>query len=146
MRQDIFVTNHNDFHHSDCYDGVEYEFPPKERVAISPEAATHMFGFNLPDKSDVLTRLGWAWNYDPGSKKFVETPEGVKKLAKFVFTKAVMVEAPIDAPDPEPVGLAPGAPLLEPAAAVAKPEGAMAAFARKAKDALPFLQSSAPLV
>ena len=103
---EIFVTNHNDFHHSDQYAGVPYEFPPKERVAVSVDAAVHMFGFNLPDKNNVLNRLGWAWHYDAKAHNFVENPEGAKQLARFVFTKAVMVEAPIDAPDPEQVGLA----------------------------------------
>lgn len=128
MRSEIFVTNHNDFHHSDRYDGVDYDFPPKERVAVSVDAAIHMFGFNQPDKSEVLSRLGWAWRYDEKTRKLVDDNEGVKKLAKFIFTKAVMVEAPIDAPDPEPVGLAD---MPEPK--------------RKTK-AIPFLENAAPLV
>ena len=106
MRGLIFVTNHNDFTHTDAYDGEEFIFPPKERVALSVDAASHMFGFNNPDKDDTLTRLGWAWKYDTVERKFVEDPTGAQKLARFVFTKAVMVEAPVDAPDPEPVGLA----------------------------------------
>ena len=32
--RDIFVTNHNDFHHSDSFDGEVFDFPPKERVAV----------------------------------------------------------------------------------------------------------------
>lgn len=133
MRQDIFVTNHNDFHHSDMYDGVEYEFPPKERVIVSVDAATHMFGFNMPDKSGVLARLGWAWKVGPNGK-FVEDPDGVKKLAHFAFTKGVMIEAPVDAPDPEPVGLAPGG------------EHDLPRVGRKPKGAVEFLSDSRPLV
>jgi hypothetical protein len=104
--REIFVTNRNDFHHSDRFNGVDFEFPPKERVAIPVEAAVHMFGFNMPDKTEVLTRLGWATKYDPRARTFVDDADGVKRLANFVFTKAVMIEAPIDAPDPEPMGLA----------------------------------------
>src|SRR5882672_2602967 len=94
--REIFVTNKNDFHHTDMFDGQEYEFPPQERVAISVDAATHMFGFNMPDKTETLTRLGWATRLDRDAKQWVDDPAGVKKLAKFVFTKAVMVEAPIE--------------------------------------------------
>ena len=123
--REIFVTNHNDFHHTDSYDGVEYDFPPKERVSVSIEAAIHMFGFNQPDKSDTLTRLGWSWRYSPTEKKIVDNPDGVKWLSKFVFTKAMMVEAPADVPDPD---------------AVADESGK-----RKTK-VVPFLENSAPLV
>jgi hypothetical protein len=87
----IFVTNKNDFVHQDRYDGEDYVFPPGERVLIPSEAATHMLGFNLPDKSEALVRLGWSMTYDHTAKTYVENPEGVKKLAKFVFDEAVMV-------------------------------------------------------
>lgn len=110
MRHEIFVTNHNDFHHTDSFAGVEYDFPPKERVIVPVDAAVHMFGFNSPDKSATLARLGWVWTMDEKTRKFVEDPEGVKKLAKFVFTKAVMVEAPVDAPEPAPAN---GKPSLD---------------------------------
>ena len=131
MRQEIFVTNHNDFHHSDSYDGVEYDFPPKERQIVPVDAATHMFGFNMPDKTEVLTRLGWAWAYDPNTRKFVESDDGAKRLAKFAFTKGVMIEAPVDAPEPEPVGLAAHPELRE---------------LRMPKGAIDFLAKDAPLV
>lgn len=91
MGKQIFVTNKNDFVHQDRFDGEDFVFPPGERVLISADAAIHMFGFNLMDKSDVLIRLGWASHYDETVKNFVENPEGVKKLAKFVFDEAVMV-------------------------------------------------------
>ena len=56
--REIFVTNQNDFHHCDSFDGVEFNFPPKEKVAVPVEAASHMFGFNKPDKTETLTRSG----------------------------------------------------------------------------------------
>jgi hypothetical protein len=88
----IFITNRNDFHHVDRYDGVEYHFPPGEKVAIPQEAATHLFGTGLADRSETLVRLGWAMRYDPKTKQFEEDASGVRKLANFIATRAVMVE------------------------------------------------------
>ena len=79
------------FSHVDHYNGEEFVFPPKERVLVPKAAAAHMLGWNMPDKSEVLVRLGWAMTYDPKSKSFVENPEGVKKLARFLFDEAVMI-------------------------------------------------------
>lgn len=96
MLQEIFVTNKNDFHHSDRFNGIDYDFPPNERVLIPVIAAEHMFGFNQRDKTTVLQRLGWAMKYDPEKKSFTENMDGVRQLAKFVFTKGVMVEESVD--------------------------------------------------
>lgn len=84
---EIFVTNKNDFHHSDEYDGVALEFPQNERVLIPLAAARHCFGFGLKDKTENLVRLGWA---------NIGGDEGVRRLARFIFTQPVMVEQPID--------------------------------------------------
>ena len=97
--RDIFVTNHNDFHHSDSFDGEVFDFPPKERVAVPVDAATHMFGYSMPDKTDVLHRLGWSSRYNAETKRWEDNPEGVKRLARFVFTRAVMVEETIPSDD-----------------------------------------------
>jgi hypothetical protein len=91
MGSQIFVTNKNDFVHSDRYDSEDYVFPPNERVLIPMDAAVHLFGHNLRDKTDALVRLGWAMKYDSRAKNFVENEDGVKKLAKFVFDEAVTV-------------------------------------------------------
>jgi hypothetical protein len=91
MSNQIFVTNNNDFDHVDAYDGEEYLFPRGERVLIPEDAAVHFFGRNLKDKSETLVRLGWAMVYDKEKKAFVENPDGVKRLANFVFDEAVMV-------------------------------------------------------
>jgi hypothetical protein len=83
--QEIFVVNKNSFDHQDRYDGEDFFFPQGERVTIPIVAAQHMFGLGMQDKTETLIRLGWALEKD-----------GVKKLANFVFTQGVMVEAPID--------------------------------------------------
>jgi len=98
----IFVTNKNDFFHSDAFDGQEFAFPPGEKVAVPVDAAVHMLGFGIPDKTDTLVRLGWASRFDNDMKRMVEDPAGVRKLANFIFTRAVMVEEPVTAPDGEP--------------------------------------------
>lgn len=99
MRNDvIFVTNKNDFFHADAFDGTEYAFPPGEKVTVPTDAATHMLGFGLADKTDTLVRLGWASRANPQTKRMEEDPTGVERLAKFVFTRAVMVEEPAVAP------------------------------------------------
>ncbi len=83
---EIFVTNHNVFDHQDRFDGQDYFFPKGERVTVPMIAAEHMFGLGREDKTENLVRCGWA-----------NDPDGVEKLANFVFTKGVMVEAPVDA-------------------------------------------------
>jgi len=96
MREDLFVTNNNDFTHEDRYDGQDYVFPPKEKIVVPSLAATHMLGFNLPDKTNTLHRLGWGSKVDPKTNKVVDDPEGIKRLANFVFTRAMLVEERID--------------------------------------------------
>jgi len=100
--QKIFVTNTNDFVHTDRYDGEDFVFPPHEQVLVPVEAAEHMFGFNNPDKSAILQRLGWAMTYDPATKAYTENPDGVRRLAGFVREEAVMVSRssllPLDEP------------------------------------------------
>ena len=94
---DIFVHNRNDFDHEDMFNGVHYVFPANQKVQISEAAAQHMFGKGLVDKTETLVRLGWANKFDPSGKKgWVDDPEGVKKLANFVFTTGKLVEVPIE--------------------------------------------------
>lgn len=87
----VFVTNTNDFVHEDRYNGEDFIFPPNQAVLCSEVAANHMFGYGQPDKSDTLVRLGWAMMYDTSTKRMVENPDGVKKLARFIFEEAVTV-------------------------------------------------------
>lgn len=93
MRDDVvYVKNGNDFTHEDRYDGEDFVFPPGEKVAIPTEAAQHFFGYGLKDKSQILTRLGWAWKIDLEKRIPVEDPTGVERLRKFTFSRAVMTE------------------------------------------------------
>lgn len=97
----IFVTNKSDKPHVGFFDGVAYEFPTGEAVAVPAEAATHMLGFNVPDKTEVLQRLGWTGTLKTkrdGTSEWVEDDAGAKRLAKFIFTKATLVAAPEEAP------------------------------------------------
>lgn len=84
---EIFVRNTNDFDHVDTFNGREFAFPHGEKVLVPVEAATHMLGFNRRDKTENLVRLGWA--NQPND-------EGVKKLAKFVYTQPVLIEQPVE--------------------------------------------------
>ena len=84
-RNEIFVTNTNDFDYQDRFDGQDYYFPRGERVTVPMIAAQHMFGLGRADKTENLVRAGWA-----------NTSDGVQKLARFVFTEGVMVERPVD--------------------------------------------------
>lgn len=92
MSEMLFCVNHNNFHHEDRYAGVDYAFPPGEKVMLSREAAEHMFGVGLPDKTPVMHRLGWAFKYNPETRQFDEDKDAVTKLKNFHFTKAKVVE------------------------------------------------------
>jgi hypothetical protein len=100
----IFVTNQNEETHVDRYDGEDYEFVPNDPVLIPGDAAVHMFGYGLTDKTAVLLRLGWLNKYSPEKKTMVEDPEGIRRLANFVFEDAVVkprsaLQAAVDEPD-----------------------------------------------
>lgn len=94
----IFVTNHHKgYVHEDAFNGELFVFPPGERVLVTAEAATHMLGFNLKDKSDVLSRLGKAFKLtdgDPRTRQVVDvSDEGARWLAQFEFTPVDMQPA-----------------------------------------------------
>lgn len=92
MSEMLFVTNKNTFHHTDRYDGVDYQFPPGQKVMLSMEAARHMFGLGVADKTNVMHRKGWAFKYDAERKTFVEDVDAVAKLKNFQFTRAQLIE------------------------------------------------------
>ena len=70
------VTNTGKEVFEDGYAGERYVFAPGKEVSIPYEAAVHIFGHNLKDKSDTIARLGWA-------ETNRDMPEGLKRLAKF---------------------------------------------------------------
>ena len=96
----VYVTNKNDFLHQDRYDGEDYFFPPGETVLLPVDAAVHLFGYGLKDKTEVLVRLGWAMRYDTTAKNYVEDETGVQRLAGFVFEQAVLSRASALRPAP----------------------------------------------
>lgn len=100
MSEMLFCENRNSFHHEDRYAGEDYVFPPGQKVMLTMEAAQHMFGVGLPDKTGVMHRLGWAFKYNPQTRAFDEDKDAVTKLKNFVFTKARIVEAQADAAPP----------------------------------------------
>ncbi len=55
----LTVTNGNDFGFSGRYNGTDYNFPSKKTTAIPDDAAKHIFGVGLPDKTEILVRHGW---------------------------------------------------------------------------------------
>lgn len=90
----LFCTNNNSFAHEDSFDGKHFVFEPGMKVPLTIEAAEHMFGFRQMDKTSTLHRLGWNMKFDPVSKTFADDPDALTKLSKFIFTEAVMTEAP----------------------------------------------------
>ena len=94
MSEMLFCVNKNSFYHEDRFNGVLYQFHPGEKVMVPLDAAQHMFGVGVADKTPVMHRLGWGFVYDPDTKQFRDDKEGPTKLKNFVFTKAVVVEQP----------------------------------------------------
>lgn len=60
------------------YDGRDYEFRPDVTEVVTIEAARHIFGFGLEDKTRAFLRLGWL--RDSGSKAAAEA-----RLAEIQF-------------------------------------------------------------
>ena len=72
------------------YNGIEYEFAPKSKIIISTDAARHIFGVGVADKTEVLTRHGWL-NHSS------HTASAMEKLNSFSFS------VPNNDPDNEPI-------------------------------------------
>lgn len=80
----IGVTNNGKETLGARYDGQDFEFKPGVPVALSDEAATHIFGYGLDDKSRALIRLGWLVNS-------TALNDALKRLDDFVFSEAKVV-------------------------------------------------------
>ena len=55
----LTVTNGNDFNFAGRFNGVDFHFPAGKTTALPEDAAKHIFGVGLGDKTDVLVRHGW---------------------------------------------------------------------------------------
>lgn len=71
------------------YDGQDYEFRTGQTVALPEEAARHIFGYGVDDKSRALIRLGWVAN-STGMEAAMAKLDGIKFLAE----KEVVFEEP----------------------------------------------------
>lgn len=58
----LTVTNGNDFNFAGRFNGVDFQFPAGKTTALPEDAAKHIFGVGLGDKTDVLVRHGWMTN------------------------------------------------------------------------------------
>jgi hypothetical protein len=55
----LTVTNGNDFNFAGRFNSVDFSFPAGKTTALPEDAARHIFGVGLADKTDVLVRHGW---------------------------------------------------------------------------------------
>lgn len=69
------------------YDGKSYEFPPGKAVTVPSDAARHIFGLGLSDKTSIFVRHGWiarASDHDRAMDKLnqfsFEAPEAAHDL------------------------------------------------------------------
>lgn len=77
----IWVTNKGTDYFSDYFHGFKYEFHPGQPVALPIEAAQHIFGYGVEDKTPHLIRIGWL-------KYSNEVEAAIAKLHSFMFTTA----------------------------------------------------------
>ena len=84
------ITNTNDFDFEGRYDGVDFLFPKDKPVFCEDEAAHHIFGIGLKDKTPILSRHGWAPLRADASYQ-----TGMKILNAFKFEH---IEQKLDAP------------------------------------------------
>lgn len=94
------VTNRSGKAFQARYNGHEYLFPKDEPVYVDEPAALHIFGIGQQDKTEILSRHGWA--------TYANTLEdGMKILNAFKFEHiAPKLDAPLAIVDhgPAPVG------------------------------------------
>lgn len=94
------VTNRSGKAFQARFNGHEYLFPKDEPVYVEEPAALHIFGIGQQDKTEILSRHGWA--------TYANTlEEGMKVLNAFKFEHVVpKLDAPLAIVDhgPAPVG------------------------------------------
>jgi hypothetical protein len=75
------------------FDGKDYEFKPGVTLAVSDDAAAHIFGYGEDNKDRALHRLGWLG--------FTNDRTGaMAKLAEFVFLGVEEVKFKDEQPTP----------------------------------------------
>lgn len=72
----VKITNTGDAAFEDGFAGVRYRFVPGKALEVPEEAASHIFGYGVEDKSAHLARLGWVETRN-------DIPAGLERLAKF---------------------------------------------------------------
>lgn len=80
------VTNHSAETLVAAFHGDEYVWEPGEKLNMSEDAARHVFGFGLSDKSSAFHRLGWLNTKPDGQMK-----DALNKLKLFQFTPVQQV-------------------------------------------------------
>lgn len=65
--QEVKVTNRHTFPLTDHHLGIEYVFNPGEETVIPLEAAVHLFGLGLKDRTAAMKRAGKT-NLEAGTK------------------------------------------------------------------------------
>lgn len=78
----VRVTNTGEEDLQGRYNGVDYNFEQDEPQVISHQAANHIFGYGMDDKTGALTRLGWVRSTD-------EYKLGMQRLGKIKFEEVV---------------------------------------------------------
>ncbi len=77
----LTVLNKNEFDLRDRFDGRDYVFPSGKKVAITEEAARHIFGLGESDKVNSMIRLGWMTASH-------HKEEAINKMNNFIFEVA----------------------------------------------------------
>ena len=72
----LYVTNNSDKELVATFSFESYKFPANETVALSPEAAQHIFGYGKENKEPYLARLGFI-------RLHSELEQALEKLSKF---------------------------------------------------------------
>ena len=76
MSELVFVTNNSETKLTAEYAYEEYKFPVGTTVALSPQAARHIFGYGDDNKEPYLSRLGFI-------RLHSELDEALERLSKF---------------------------------------------------------------
>jgi hypothetical protein len=74
----VIVYNGSGQPHNDRFDGKDYSFPAGESVVVPVDAAIHIFGMGMQDRSKKVIRLGWAFTG-------ADMPAALERLDTFLF-------------------------------------------------------------